>query len=80
MIKDPLTREELRELAEAAGGLEVLIAKRSPSYPRYREQMTSEEGILAALTAEPRLIRRPIWRTDDGVSVGFNAEAWTKSE
>lgn len=80
LIKEPLTREELTELAKVAGGFLALVAKRSPSYARYRDQMTTDEGILAALMAEPRLIRRPIWRTDRGIQIGFNPAQWTKTE
>ncbi len=76
LIKEPLTRQELLELAAEAGGLELLVAKRSPSYKKYRDQMTTEDGIIDAMLAEPRLIRRPILRGPDGVYIGFQADQW----
>ncbi|MCL5065898.1 MAG: hypothetical protein M1600_12635 [Firmicutes bacterium] len=80
LIREPLTRAEILELAEAAGGLEFLVAKRSTSYPRYRDQMTSEEGIVEALMAEPRLIRRPILRTENGLQIGFQPQKWEEAK
>ena len=63
-------------LAQAAGGLDRLIAKKSPSYKLYRDRMTTEEGIIEAFSQEPRLIRRPIWVGEDGVRIGFNSTEW----
>ncbi len=76
LIQEPLVREEILELAEAAGGLQAILAKRSPSYARYRDQMDSDEGIIAAMLAEPRLIRRPILRTSTGLHIGFQPQKW----
>lgn len=42
-------------------------------------QEHSDEEWLRLMAEEPRLIRRPILRTDRGVWVGFTPEAWEQA-
>ena len=72
----PLTQEELRELAGVAGGIRLLVATGSPSFRRLGrplEDLTDTE-LEAHVLAEPRLLRRPLLRTSaDRVLVGARA-------
>ncbi|MBO0688198.1 MAG: arsenate reductase (glutaredoxin) [Candidatus Dormibacteraeota bacterium] len=72
----PLTPEELRELAAAAGGVRLLVATGSPSFRRLGRSLEglSDAELEAHVLAEPRLLRRPLLRTSDGrVLVGARA-------
>jgi arsenate reductase-like glutaredoxin family protein len=42
-------------------------------------QEHSDEEWLQLMAEEPRLIRRPILRTDRGAWVGFTPEAWEQA-
>lgn len=76
LIKTPLTLEEIQQLAEAAGGVDALLSKRSPAYKKYRDQVQSPDQWLQFMTEEPRLIRRPIVQTGNRLFVGFNPQEW----
>ncbi len=66
-FKDPLSREELQELAGILT-IDELFSWRSPSAKQYRDQRgnLSESALIDLMIEEPRLIRRPISiRSDD---------------
>jgi arsenate reductase-like glutaredoxin family protein len=66
-FKDPLSREELQELASIVT-MDELFSWRSPSAKQYRENKDNltNSDLLDLMMNEPRLIRRPITiRIDD---------------
>jgi len=66
-FKDPLSREELQELASIVT-MDELFSWRSPSAKQFRDKKNdlSESELIDLMMEEPRLIRRPIViRTDD---------------
>lgn len=74
-FREPLTRGELTSILDRAGMKpSELVSTRSSPYrnERLAEQDLTEEEWLERLVAEPRLIRRPILVSDDGVEVGFS--------
>lgn len=65
--KDPLSRDELEELASIVT-IDELFSWRSPSARRHREKRgeLSDADLIDLMMEEPRLIRRPIViRSDD---------------
>lgn len=67
-FKEPFSRAELEELAQAAGGIRPLIAfggQRFRALGRAPESFTDSELVDLAL-AEPRFLRRPLALTDEG--------------
>lgn len=73
---DPLTRDELRDLAAGAGGIRRLVATGSPNFRRLGRPLEdlTEAELEAHVLAEPRLLRRPLLRTSgDRVLVGARA-------
>lgn len=70
-LENPPTKDELRSLIERAG-VSVHDAVR-PREEEYRElglsPETSDEELLDAMVAHPRLIQRPIVVTDKGVRI-----------
>jgi len=66
-FKDPLSREELENLASIVT-MDELFSWRSPSAKKYRDRRDdlSDSDLIDLMIEEPRLIRRPIAiRTDD---------------
>jgi arsenate reductase-like glutaredoxin family protein len=66
-FRDPLSREELQELASIVT-MDELFSWRSPSAKQYRDKKAdlSESELIDLMMEEPRLIRRPIAiRMDD---------------
>ncbi len=81
-FKEAFSREELDGVLERAGmTASELVATRSTVYRNERlgEQDLSDEDLLQRMLAEPRLIRRPILVTDDGVTVGFNRDTYEEA-
>ena len=78
LIKRPLSLEELRELAQRAGGVQAILATKSPAYRKRAGTVHTDEEWLRAMAEEPRLIKRPILMTDDGVIPGFQADQWRR--
>ena len=79
-FKDPLSRDELQELARELGqqeGLGSLFARRSPSLKKLGldGQDLPEEKMMELMLQEPRLIRRPLVRIDGKLLVGANMKA-----
>jgi regulatory protein spx len=66
-FRDPLSREELQELASIVT-MDELFSWRSPSAKQYRENKDdlTKSDLIDLMMEEPRLIRRPITiRIDD---------------
>ncbi len=80
-FKEPFTRDELTSILERAGMQpSELVSKRSSVYRNEQlgDQDISEDAWLDRMLAEPRLIRRPIFVSDDGVEVGFNKDRYAQ--
>ncbi len=77
---DPLSRQELSALVDAIG-TEKLFSWRSPSAKPYRDRKNtiSQDELIDAMLAEPRLIRRPIVMSpgSDPI-VGFDKTAYAQ--
>lgn len=74
-FREPLTRVELESILDRAGMRpSELVSTRSSVYRNERlgEREIGEEEWIERMLAEPRLIRRPILVTDNGVEVGFS--------
>lgn len=78
LIRDPLSADEVKDLVRRAGGLEAVLATRSPAYRARASAIADEPGWLQAMVDEPRLIRRPILETDRGMAVGFSEANWLR--
>jgi len=66
-FRDPLSREELQELASIVT-MDELFSWRSPSAKQYRDRRDElgDSELIDLMMEEPRLIRRPIViRADD---------------
>ncbi|MDA8206867.1 MAG: arsenate reductase [Thermaerobacter sp.] len=63
-------------MAHQAGGVDVLLSKRSPAYKKYRNQAHSDQDWLFMMAEEPRLIRRPIVQVGGRLVIGFEPDAW----
>jgi len=74
-FRDRLTIDELREVLDRAGVAPTdILSRRSRVYKARSEEidaMTDDE-LLAAMVAEPTLIRRPLILDDDRLIVGFD--------
>ena len=70
-FKDPLSSEELQELA-ALSSLSDLFAWRSPSFKKLGlvAAEVSEDEMLRLMLEEPRLLRRPVTRVGDKLIIG----------
>ncbi len=76
LIEAPLSVSEVQALAHEVGGVAHLLSTKSPKYRELKGVVTSDEDWIAEMAREPRLIRRPLWRTRQGILVGFDAAAW----
>jgi len=72
-FKDPLSRDELQDLAKEEG-LGNLFARRSPSLKKLGldGQDLPESRMMELMFQEPRLIRRPLVRIGGKLVVGAN--------
>ena len=72
-FKEPLTEQELLELASLAS-LSDLFAWRSPSFKKMEMsgEDLSEAQMLKLMLDEPRLLRRPVTRVGDKLIIGSN--------
>ena len=70
-FKEPLSREELQELA-GLSSLSDLFAWRSPSFKKMGLDAgeVSEDEMLRLMLEEPRLLRRPVTRVGDKLIIG----------
>ena len=74
-FKEPFTRDELQSVLERANlRPSELVSTRSTVWrnEKLAEQDLSEDDLLDRMLQEPRLVRRPILVSDQGVQVGFN--------
>lgn len=78
LILDPLTVEEIRRLADRAGGVERLLSKKSPKYKEYEGRVTGPDDWIRFMAEEPRLLKRPILVNGGQVLVGFDPTAWSQ--
>lgn len=79
LIRNPLSVEELRCLAARAGGVQAILATRSPAYRKRAGTPHTDDEWLRAMAEEPRLIRRPLLVTEAGVVPGFAADRWREA-
>tara|TARA_Y100001001_G_C7869625_1_gene260740 strand:+ start:454 stop:750 length:297 start_codon:yes stop_codon:yes gene_type:complete len=75
-FKDPLSQDELVDLASAEG-LSAIFAWRSPSIKKLglQERELSDHEMLQFMQQEPRLIRRPIIKIGSETIIGANIKA-----
>ena len=73
-FKDPLSEEEVREMATLAG-IDQIFARRSPSLKQMglAGQDLSEDEMVRLMLQEPKLVRRPMMRVGDQLFVGGGA-------
>lgn len=68
LFAQPLSEQELEDLAARAGGLKMLASTVSPAF-RAREvplQEWSDQDLRSAMLGDPHLLKRPMLRCDDG--------------
>jgi Spx/MgsR family transcriptional regulator len=78
-FKEALTRDELAAILERAGmSPSKLVSTRSAVYRSegLGDRDLSDDEWIERMLAEPRLLRRPILVTDDGVEIGFNRDRY----
>ena len=70
-FKEPLTEDEVREMAGVAG-IDQIFAKRSPSLKQMglAGQELSEDEMVRLMLQEPKLVRRPMMRVGGQLFVG----------
>ena len=75
-FKDPLSRDELQDLAKDEG-LGNLFARRSPSLKKLGldGQDLPESRMMELMLQEPRLIRRPLVRIGNKLVVGASMKS-----
>lgn len=72
----PLTREEVEDLARKAGGAETLFSRRALKYRQMglHEQQLSEDDLLRLMTEEYTFVTRPVIVRGDRATAGFSAK------
>lgn len=73
-FKEPFTREELQSILDRSGMQPSdLVSTRSTVWrnERLAEKNLSEDELIDRMLQEPRLVRRPILVSDEGVEIGF---------
>ena len=73
-FKEPLSEEEVREMATLAG-IDQIFARRSPSLKQMglAGQDLSEDEMVRLMLQEPKLVRRPMMRVGDQIFFGGGA-------
>ena len=73
-FKEPLSEEEVREMATLAG-IDQIFARRSPSLKQMglAGQDLSEDEMVRLMLQEPKLVRRPMMRVGDQIFCGGGA-------
>ena len=68
LFANPLTESELEDLAQSAGGLNVLALTASPAFRARGRSLDgwNDRELRSAMLQDPRLLKRPILRRDDG--------------
>lgn len=81
LFKEPLSQDEIRRLARLApGGVRGLLSVRSPQVKALGldRRQRSDEELIALMTKEPRLLRRPLLHDGRRLIVGFDRAAYAK--
>jgi arsenate reductase len=76
-LKDePLSMDEVRDLAAKVGGAETLFSKRAMKYRSMglHEKELSEDDLLQLMTEEYTFVTRPIIVRGDHTTAGFSAK------
>ncbi len=76
--KDGLSEDKITDWINQAG-LETVINKRSTSWRNLDDETRaglSEQNAPALLAKTPTLIKRPVLESDQGLTIGFNAEQY----
>jgi arsenate reductase-like glutaredoxin family protein len=76
LLKQPLSKDELRALAKKAGGLEQLVAPKR----RAEAEGLSGDKLLSWLAADGGRVRRPIVEVGGELTLGFTEETRQKLE
>ena len=72
---EPLTRDEVEELARKVGGAETLFSRRAMKYRQMglHERTLSEDDLLRLMTEEYTFVTRPVIVRGDRATAGFHA-------
>lgn len=75
--KEPLTRNELQELADKVG-LDVLINKKGMMWRKLElaQKDLSDSELFDVLLENQNMIKRPVLIKDDAVLVGYDEESF----
>jgi arsenate reductase-like glutaredoxin family protein len=76
LIKEPLSADEIRQLARRAGGVAKLVAPKR----RAEAEGKSDAELVAWLAEDGARLRRPIIDTGKKLAVGFAADARAELE
>ena len=76
---EPFTERELRELADLASVTD-LFSWRSPAFKKLGSTPVEldDADLIRLMLSEPRLIRRPIIKTETGILIGSKLEELAK--
>lgn len=74
--EEPLSTDEVRDLAAKVGGVEKLFSKRAMKYRSMglHEQTLSEDDLLRLMAEEYTFITRPVIVRGDRATAGFSAK------
>jgi arsenate reductase (glutaredoxin) len=74
--EEPLSVDEVRDLAAKVGGAEKLFSKRAMKYRSMglHEQELSDDDLLRLMTEEYTFITRPVIVRGDRATAGFSAK------
>lgn len=72
----PLSREEVEELARKVGSVEKLFSRRAMKYRQLglHEQELSDDDLLRLMTEEYTFVTRPVIVRGDRATAGFSAK------
>jgi arsenate reductase len=74
--EEPLSMDEVRDLAAKVGGADKLFSKRAMKYRQMglHEKELSEDDLLRLMTEEYTFVTRPVIVRGDRAAAGFNAK------
>jgi arsenate reductase (glutaredoxin) len=74
--EEPLSVDEVRDLAAKVGGAEKLFSRRAMKYRQLglHEQELSEDDLLRLMTEEYTFVTRPVIVRGDRATAGFSAK------
>jgi arsenate reductase (glutaredoxin) len=72
----PLSQEEVRELASKVGGVDALFSRRAMKYRQMglHEQELSEEDLVRLMSEEYTFVTRPVIVRDGRATAGYGAK------